>query len=97
MSIFRKNTIKAGDLVIGVKKDGKNSSRSFDEPSIVLEIKELSALVYLEQEGPAWYNLSNIERVYVTEEYEEVDRRSMASIKFVNSDKPRDKNVDGNK
>jgi hypothetical protein len=84
MSIFRKNPIKAGDLVIGVKKYGWNRhgaallERYFDEPSIVLEVVEASALVFFEQQGPIWYDLSKIERVYVTEEFKEPRGPAMA-------------------
>ena len=79
MSIFPKNPIKVGDLVIGVNKYGWNNSgaakltRYFTEPSIVLEVKDQQALVYFEQTGPQWYDITKLERVYVREEY--TDRR----------------------
>jgi len=76
MSIFPKKTIQVGDLVIGAKKygwDGVSAAvlnRYFTEPSLVLEIKEQQALVYFEQSGPEWYDITKLERVYVREEYE---------------------------
>ena len=97
MSIFRKMTIKPGDLVIGVKKygwDGKGAAmleRYFDSPALVLEVKEDSALVFFEQQGPRWYNLTKLERCYVKDEYETTDqphsRRIMAEDR-VDSDRP---------
>ena len=75
MSIFPKKTIKVGDIVIGVCKygwDGKGAARLdryFTTPSLVLEIKDQQALVYFEQKGPQWYDITKLERVYVTEEY----------------------------
>ena len=92
MSIFQKKKISVGDLVIGVKKygwDGVGAAelrRYFDEPSLVLEIKEDEALVFFEQQGPVWYNLTKLERVYVTEEFDNVDRRGMAAVEFNYSD-----------
>ena len=77
MSIFPKKPIRTGDLVIGVKKygwDGKGAAllrRYFDEPVIVLEIKDESALVFFEKEGPVWYDLTKLERCYVKDEYTE--------------------------
>ena len=76
MSIFRKIPIKVGDIVIGAAKYGWNTNgvtmleRYFTTPSIILEIKESQALVYFEQSGPIWYDITKLERVYVTEEYE---------------------------
>ena len=76
MSIFQKKPIKVGDVVIGVHKYGWNGegaaalSRFFTEPSLVLEIKDQQALVYFEQTGPEWYDITKLERVYVTEEYD---------------------------
>tara|TARA_B100000575_G_C22608122_1_gene379242 strand:+ start:301 stop:531 length:231 start_codon:yes stop_codon:yes gene_type:complete len=67
--------IKTGDLVIGkqqrVAKSDMSLSpiRCFSEPSLVLEIKGDKALVFIEQEGPLWYNLIDLERCYVKEEY----------------------------
>ena len=89
MSIFQKKQIRVGDLVIGVKKYGWNNNgaamlqRYFTEPSLVLEIKEDSALVFFEQEGPTWYNLTKLERCYVKDEFSETnnqqsDRRIVA-------------------
>tara|TARA_B100001057_G_scaffold396530_1_gene406348 strand:+ start:269 stop:586 length:318 start_codon:yes stop_codon:yes gene_type:complete len=89
MSIFQKQQIKVGDLVIGVKKYGWNNNgaamleRYFTEPSLVLEIKEDSALVFFEQEGPTWYNLTKLERCYVKDEFsatnnQQPDRRVVA-------------------
>ena len=75
MSIFPKKPIKAGDVVIGVNKYGWTSKgaaiieRYFTEPSLVLEIKDQQALVYFEQGGPLWYDITKLERVYVTEEF----------------------------
>ncbi len=75
MSIFPKKKIKVGDLVIGVNRygwDGKGAAtlqRYFTEPSIVLEIQDQQALVYFEQSGPEWYDITKLERVYVKEEY----------------------------
>ena len=75
MSIFPKKQIQVGDLVIGVNKygwDGKGAAtlkRYFTEPSLVLEIKEQQALVYFEQSGPEWYDITKLERVYVSEEF----------------------------
>lgn len=98
MSIFQKKQIRVGDLVIGVKKYGWNNNgaamlqRYFTEPSLVLEIKEDSALVFFEQEGPTWYNLTKLERCYVKDEFSETtnkqsDRRIMAEDR-VDSDRP---------
>jgi len=75
MSIFPKKQIQVGDLVIGTNRygwDGKGAAtlkRYFTDPSIVLEIKDQQALVYFEQTGPKWYDITKLERVYVTEEY----------------------------
>ncbi|MEC7689158.1 MAG: hypothetical protein VX514_08905 [Candidatus Thermoplasmatota archaeon] len=75
MSIFRKQPIRVGDLVIGVKKYGWNNKgaamlrRYFDRPSLVLEIKADEALVFDEQQGPIWYNLTKLERCYAKEEF----------------------------
>jgi len=77
MSIFPQSPISVGDLVIGVNKYGWNNSgaaklsRYFTEPSIVLEIKDQQALVYFEQAGPQWYDITKLERVYVREEYKD--------------------------
>ena len=82
MSIFNKKLkINVGDVVIGASKygwDGKGApmlERYFVTPSLVLEINKTQALVYIEQSGPKWYDISKLERVYVTEEY---DRSGMA-------------------
>ena len=75
MSIFQQPKIKTGDVVIGKRRlsFGSNGSsgtiRYFDEPSLVLEIKGDKALVFFEQEGPVWYNLGELERCYVKDEY----------------------------
>lgn len=76
MSIFQQQKIKTGDLVIGKRKyaSGQNGTsggniRYFNEPSLVLEIREDTALVFCEQEGPQWYNISQLEKCYVTDEY----------------------------
>jgi len=74
MSIFQQPKIKAGDVVIGRKRlsfgiSAIASVRYFDEPSLVLEIKDEKALVFFEQQGPVWYNLSELERCYVKDEY----------------------------
>tara|TARA_R110002153_G_scaffold190762_1_gene343639 strand:- start:1653 stop:1898 length:246 start_codon:yes stop_codon:yes gene_type:complete len=72
MSIFPKNPIKAGDLVIGAKyrswMSSSNHGRLFVDPSIVLEIKANQVLVFFEQSGPQWYDIAELERVYVAEE-----------------------------
>ena len=94
MSIFPKKPIKAGDVVIGVNKYGWTSKgaaiieRYFTEPSLVLEIKDQQALVYFEQGGPAWYDITKLERVYVTEEFH--TNREVATDQFNSPDKPRD-------
>ena len=75
MSIFPKKAIQTGDVVIGVNKYGWTSKgaavieRYFTEPSLVLEIKDQQALVYFEQGGPLWYDITKLEKVYVTEEF----------------------------
>ena len=77
MSIFQQQKIKTGDLVIGKRRlsfgpnGSKGSIRYFDEPSLVLEIKGNRALVFFEQDGHVWYNISDLERCYVREEFEE--------------------------
>ncbi len=74
MSIYPKKPLKPGDLVIGVNKYGWNNhgaallKRYFTEPSLVLEIKDQQALVYFEQSGPVWYDITKLERVYVSDE-----------------------------
>jgi len=74
MSIYPKKPLKAGDLVIGTNKYGWNNKgaavlkRYFVEPALVLEVNESQALVYFEQSGPIWYDISKLEKVYVTEE-----------------------------
>jgi len=76
MSIFQQLKIKTGDLVIGKRRlsfgsnGTKGNIRYFDEPSLVLEIKDDQALVFFEQQGPVWYNISELERCYVREEFE---------------------------
>ena len=103
MSIFQKQPIRVGDLVIGINKYGYNRiggpqlTRYFDEPSIILEIKDNQALVFLEQTGPLWYDISKLERVYVTEEFTDEDRRTLASIEFNNSDQSRNEDDNGDK
>ena len=93
MSIFPKKQIKVGDVVIGVNKygwDGTGAatlSRYFTEPSLVIEIKEQQALVYFEQVGPKWYDITKLERVYVTEEFN--SDGTVAKDQFNSSDKPR--------
>ena len=73
MSIFPKKKISVGDLVIGVNRygwDGVGAAmlqRYFTEPSLVIEIKESEALVFFEQTGPEWYDITKLERVYVSE------------------------------
>ena len=101
MSIFQKQPIRVGDLVIGVNKygwDGKGAAalhRYFTEPSLVLEIKEDSALVFFEQQGPIWYNLTKLERCYVKDEFTrnnpQDDRRELAKDRVDNSDQSSDK------
>ncbi len=74
MSIYPKKPLKPGDLVIGVNKYGWNNhgaallKRYFTEPSLVLEIKDQQALVYFEQSGQVWYDITKLERVYVSDE-----------------------------
>lgn len=74
MSIFRQLPISPGDLVIGCTRQGWNNKgvsdfkRYFTTPSIVLEIKEQQALVYFEQLGPIWYDITKLEKVYVKRE-----------------------------
>ena len=93
MSIFPKKPIQTGDVVIGVNKYGWTSKgaavieRYFTEPSLVLEIRDQEALVYFEQDGPLWYDITKLERVYVTEEFNQ--SREMAKDQFNSSDKPR--------
>ena len=100
MSIFPKKKINPGDLVIGVSKYGYDNKsapmleRYFDEPSLVLEIQGEEALVYFEQQGPEWYNLIKLERVYVTEEFTSVDRRDLATDKLNNSNQSRNQDDD---
>lgn len=71
MSIFRKLQINAGDLVVGVHLRRLYGTydvklkRFFDTPALVLEIKEKRALVYFEQSGPKWYDIDQLEKVYV--------------------------------
>jgi len=74
MSIFPKKKISVGDLVIGASrygwKEGVGAAmlkRYFTEPSLVIEIKENEALVFFEQTGPEWYDITKLERVYVSE------------------------------
>ena len=77
MSIFPKKQIEVGDIVIGVYKYGWSKlggvplQRFFITPSIVLEIKESQALVFFEQTGPEWYDITKLERCYVKEEYKD--------------------------
>ena len=75
MSIFPKKPIEPGDMVIGINKYGWNNrgaallERFFTTPTLVLEVKDQQALLYFEQSGPEWYDITKLERVYVTEEY----------------------------
>ena len=86
MSIFRKMPINPGDLVIGVKKygwDGKGAAmlqRYFESPAIVLEVNESQALIFFEQTGPKWYDITKLERCYVTDEYETTDKADRGGI-----------------
>ena len=102
MSIFQKQPIRVGDLVIGVGKYGYSRSsgpqfiRHFEEPSIVLEIKEDKALVFFEQQGPLWYDINKLERAYVSEEFDSMGSRRMAPIEFNHSDQPRNQDDVGN-
>ena len=90
MSIFPKKPIKAGDVVIGVNKYGwtpKGAAiieRYFTEPSLVLEIKDQQALVYFEQGGPLWYDITKLERVYVTEEFNTTRELAKNQLNSVN-------------
>ena len=89
MSIFRKIPISPGDLVIGINKHGwdskgvATSERYFEEPAIVLEIRDQNALVFVEHSDPQWYNLNNLQRVYITDEF---DGRRLAPNKLNYSD-----------
>tara|TARA_B100000424_G_scaffold250914_1_gene225937 strand:+ start:220 stop:528 length:309 start_codon:yes stop_codon:yes gene_type:complete len=102
MSIFQQPKIKVGDVVIGKRRlsfgtDGSNGAiRYFNNPSLILEIKDDMALVFFEQGAPAWYNLDMLERVYVKDEFENLDRR-MAPIAFDHSDQSRNKNDNGDR
>jgi phosphoribosylaminoimidazole (AIR) synthetase len=75
MSIFPKKPIEPGDMVIGTQRTGWNKNgiafleRYFTIPVIVLEIKNQQALLYFEQSGPTWYDITKLEKVYVREEY----------------------------
>ena len=77
MSIFPKKKIKVGDLVIGAKKYGWDGvgaavlNRYFVDPSLVIEIRENEALVFFEQIGPQWYDITKLEQVYVSESEKE--------------------------
>ena len=94
MNIFQKKPIEVGDIVIGVAKygwDGKGAAlleRYFTSPSLVLEIKGDDALVFFEQTGPKWYNLSKLERCYVKEEFE--NQRTVAIHQQHSGDQPGD-------
>lgn len=91
MSIFPKKAIQTGDVVIGVNKYGWTSNgaavieRYFTEPSLVLEIKDQQALVYFEQGGPLWYDITKLEKVYVTDEFNK--GRELAESQFNSLDK----------
>ena len=93
MNIFPKKAIKTGDVVIGVNKycwTSKGAAvieRYFTEPSLVLEIKDQQALVYFEQGGPLWYDITKLEKVYVTEEFNRVGEVAKDQLDSVN--KPR--------
>ena len=93
MSIFPKKAIKTGDVVIGVNKYGWTSNgaavieRYFTEPSLVLEIQDQQALVYFEQGGPLWYDITKLEKVYVTEEFSKIEEVAKDQLNRVN--KPR--------
>lgn len=73
MSIFPRKEIKAGDMVIGANRYGWNNhgaallQRYFTEPVLVLEVNEHQALLYFEQSGPTWYDITKLEKVYVSE------------------------------
>tara|TARA_Y100001938_G_C8058008_1_gene415589 strand:- start:1072 stop:1395 length:324 start_codon:yes stop_codon:yes gene_type:complete len=103
MSIFQKKEIRVGDLVIGLNKygwDNKGAAslhRYFSDPVMVLEIKSGQALLYFEQQGPQWYDINKLERVYVTEEFTDKDRRALAPIEFNNSDQSRNEDDNGDK
>lgn len=95
MSIFPKKPIQPGDVVIGVNKYGWNNhgaaklERYFSEPVLVLEIKDQQALLYFEKQGPQWYDITKVEKVYVSEEF--TKQREMAKDQLDSSDKPRNK------
>ena len=93
MNIFPKKPIQPGDVVIGSNKYGWTSrgaaviERYFTEPSLVLEVKDQQALVYFEQGGPLWYDITKLEKVYVTEEFD--TNRKVAKDQLNSPDKPR--------
>lgn len=93
MSIFPKKPIQAGDVVIGVNKYGWNKhgvaklERYFSDPVIVLEVKGQQALLYFEQDGPKWYDITKVEVVYVSEEFSKPG--GVANDGVNSSDKPR--------
>lgn len=75
-SIWQKPKIQVGDLVIGRPKykwEGslQENNRSFVIPSMVVEINQESALVFIEKVGPTWYNIDDLEKVYAKEPKEE--------------------------
>ena len=84
MSIFQKIQIKPGDLVIGVNRygwDGAGAAmlkRYFTTPSIVLEVVESQALVFFEQSGPQWYDITKLERCYVKDEFSEATNKQLS-------------------
>ena len=95
MSIFPKKPIQPGDVVIGCNRHGWNQhgiakfERYFSHPVIVLEIKDQQALLYFEQEGPTWYDITKVEKVYVSDEF--AKERNMAKDQLDSVDKPGNK------
>lgn len=91
MSIFPKKPIQPGDVVIGCNRHGWNEfgvakfERYFTQPVIVLEVKDQQVLLYFEQEGPTWYDITKVEKVYVSEEF--TKERTVASNQLDSPDK----------
>ena len=60
-------------MVIGRDKNQESnlrslmSNREFLEPAMVLEIKGYEALIFIENTGPVWYNLKDLEKTYIRE------------------------------
>lgn len=65
--LFSKKPIplKAGDFVVGVR--GKSFQRKFSIPTLVLEIKNDSVLIVLDEESQ-WVNINDVELVRIANE-----------------------------